>query len=104
MALEELEASSSQLSTQLESTTTSTLSQAQPLIIPPASYPRNDLVGKEFPICALILQDGSIFQGFQFGARTTDGVSGECVFQTGIPHILHDLLSWNERLMRLIWS
>ena len=44
-----------------------------------ASLPAKDVETSKLGVLAL--QDGSVFQGFSFGAEKS--VSGECVFQTG---------------------
>ena len=51
-----------------------------PAVFQPASLPSHDFSQSEMAV--LQLQDGSVYQGFSFGARKS--VAGECVFQTGM--------------------
>lgn len=46
------------------------------------------------PLMTLELQDGSAYQGYAFGAQRS--ISGELVFQTGMPHWLglHGMKAW----------
>ncbi|KAG0267870.1 hypothetical protein DFQ27_008050 [Actinomortierella ambigua] len=52
-----------------------------------APYPFAPVTAPNSPegntVATLVLQDGSAYQGFSFGAET-ESISGECVFQTGM--------------------
>lgn len=61
---------------------------ATPLVVSPRSpsEPHRPVTAVEDPkdvtMAALVLKDGTSFQGVSFGAETKS-ISGECVFQTG---------------------
>jgi hypothetical protein len=49
-----------------------------PQVYPPATLPD---VGQDAKPAVLCLKDGTVYQGYSFGAEKS--ICGECVFQTG---------------------
>lgn len=49
-----------------------------PRVFPPATLPD---IGQETQSAVICLKDGTVYQGYSFGAAKS--ICGECVFQTG---------------------